>query len=94
MKRGSPAYRSPYADFCPPIGEKSALEPQARWLLDRLRVAMAATLAYAANLIGPPIFGAVASAAGLRVAFAMLAPAAIAIAALGYRLRRKRAGRD
>ena len=55
-----------------------------------LGIAMAATLAYAANLIGPPIFGAVASASSLRVAFAMLAPASIAIAALGYRQRRKR----
>jgi MFS family permease len=54
-----------------------------------LGIAMAATLAYAANLIGPPIFGAVASASSLRVAFAMLAPASIAIAALGYRQRRK-----
>jgi MFS family permease len=54
-----------------------------------LGIAMAATLAYGANLIGPPIFGAVASASSLRVAFAMLAPASIAIAALGYRQRWK-----
>ena len=53
-------------------------------------IAMAATLAYAANLIGPPVFGGVASVSSLRFAFAMLMLAAVAIAALGYRLRRKR----
>jgi MFS family permease len=56
-------------------------------------IAMAATLAYAANLIGPPVFGGVASVSSLRVAFAMLMLAAVAIAALGYRLRQKRATR-
>ena len=56
-----------------------------------LGIAMAATLAYAANLIGPPVFGAVASVSSLRVAFAMLMLAAAAIAALGYGLRQKRA---
>ena len=45
-------------------------------------------------MIGPPIFGAVASVSGLRVAFAMLAPASLAIIALGYRQRRKPAGTD
>ncbi len=40
-----------------------------------LGVAMAATLAYASNLVGPPIFGAVASVSSLRVSFAMLLPA-------------------
>jgi len=55
-----------------------------------LGIAMAATLAYAANLIGPPVFGGVASVSSLRFAFAMLMLAAVAIAALGYRLRRKR----
>ena len=54
---------------------------------------MAATLAYAANLIGPPVFGVVASVSSLRVAFAMLMLAALAIATLGYRLRLKRANR-
>ncbi len=49
-----------------------------------LGIAMAATLAYASNLIGPPIFGAVASVSSLRAAFAMLLPAALAILALAY----------
>ena len=47
-----------------------------------LGIAMAATLAYASNLIGPPIIGAVASVSSLRAAFAMLLPASLAILAL------------
>jgi len=43
---------------------------------------MAATLAYASNLVGPPIFGAVASVSSLRVSFAMLLPASLAILVL------------
>lgn len=53
-----------------------------------LGIAMAATLAYASNLIGPPIFGAVASVSSLRAAFAMLLPASLAILALTNRQRR------
>jgi MFS family permease len=45
-------------------------------------IATAATLAYASNLVGPPIFGAVASVSSLRVSFAMLLPAALAILVL------------
>ncbi|HVP99753.1 MAG TPA: MFS transporter, partial [Roseiarcus sp.] len=47
-----------------------------------LGIAMSATMAYAALLIGPPIIGAVATASSLRVAFAMLLAAAAAIGAL------------
>jgi len=47
-----------------------------------LGIAMSATMAYAALLIGPPIVGAVATATSLRVAFAMLLAAAAAIGAL------------
>jgi MFS family permease len=54
-----------------------------------LGIAMAATLAYASNLVGPPIFGAVASVSSLRAAFAMLLPAALAILALAYGQRRR-----
>jgi predicted MFS family arabinose efflux permease len=54
-----------------------------------LGIAMAATLAYASNLIGPPIFGAVASMFSLRVAFAMLLPASLAILALANGQRRR-----
>ena len=54
-----------------------------------LGVAMAATLAYASNLIGPPVFGAVATASSLRAAFAMLLPVSLAILALAYGQRRK-----
>jgi fucose permease len=54
-------------------------------------IAMAATLAYASNLIGPPIIGAVASVSSLRAAFAMLLPASLAIFALAYAQRRRRA---
>ncbi len=54
-----------------------------------LGVAMAATLAYASGLIGPPIFGAVASVSSLRAAFAMLLPVSLAILALAYGQRRR-----
>jgi hypothetical protein len=39
-------------------------------------------MAYAAGLIGPPLFGAVASISSLRAAFAMVITAALAIAVL------------
>ena len=45
-------------------------------------VAMSASMAYAAGLIGPPLFGAVASISSLRAAFAMVIAAALAIALL------------
>ncbi len=51
-------------------------------------VAMTATVAYASYLMGPPLFGFVASAASLRAAFAMLIVAALAIAALAFRQER------
>jgi len=54
-----------------------------------LGIAMAATLAYASNLIGPPIFGAVASVSSLRAAFAMLLPVSLAILALACVQRRR-----
>lgn len=54
-----------------------------------LGIAMAATLAYASNLIGPPIFGAVASVSSLRASFAMLLPVAVAILALASGQRRR-----
>ncbi len=54
-----------------------------------LGVAMAATLAYASNLIGPPILGAIASASSLRAAFAMLLPVSLAILALANGQRRR-----
>ena len=54
-----------------------------------LGVAMAATLAYASFLIGPPIIGAVASASSLRAAFAMLLPVSLAILALANGQRRR-----
>ena len=44
--------------------------------------ARAAPTAYAAGLIGPPLFGAVASISSLRAAFAMVIAAALAIAVL------------
>ena len=53
-------------------------------------VAMAATLAYASNLIGPPILGAVASVSSFRVSFAMLLPVTVAILALANGQRRRR----
>ena len=52
-------------------------------------IAMAATLAYGSNLIGPPIFGAVASVSSLRAAFAMLLPVSLAILALACVQRRR-----
>jgi MFS family permease len=52
-------------------------------------IATAATLAYASNLIGPPIFGAVASVSSLREAFAMLLPVSLAILALANGQRRR-----
>jgi MFS family permease len=47
-----------------------------------LGIATAATIAYASLLVGPPLFGAIATVASLRVAFAMLLLAAAGIAAL------------
>jgi hypothetical protein len=47
-----------------------------------LGVATAATMAYASLLVGPPLFGAVATVSSLRVAFAILLLAAVGIAAL------------
>jgi len=73
------------ANMVPSVFSASAAAARA----PSLGVAMAATLAYASNLIGPPIFGAVASASSLRAAFAMLLPVALAILALAYRLRRR-----
>ena len=50
-------------------------------------VAMTASLAYAAYLMGPPLIGAVASVASLRVAFGLLLVAGAAIIALTIRQR-------
>jgi MFS family permease len=47
-----------------------------------LGVATAATMAYASLLVGPPLFGAIATISSLRLAFAMLLLAAVGIAAL------------
>ena len=47
-----------------------------------LGVATAATMAYASLLVGPPLFGAIATVSSLRLAFAMLLLAAVGIAAL------------
>ena len=47
-----------------------------------LGVATSATMAYASLLVGPPLFGAVATVSSLRVAFAILLLAAAGIAAL------------
>lgn len=47
-----------------------------------LGIAMAASLSYTALLLGPPIFGAVASVSSLRAAYAMLMLAAAVIAGL------------
>jgi len=47
-----------------------------------LGVAMAATAGYAGFLIGPPLIGTVASIAGLRTSFALLAAATLAIVPL------------
>jgi MFS family permease len=47
-----------------------------------LGIAMSATMAYASLLIGPPLFGAIATVWSLRLAFAILLLAAAGIAAL------------
>jgi MFS family permease len=47
-----------------------------------LGIATSATMAYASLLIGPPLFGAIATVSSLRVAFAILLLAAAGIAAL------------
>lgn len=47
-----------------------------------LGIAMSATMAYAALLVGPPLFGAIATVSSLRFAFAILLLAAAGIAAL------------
>ncbi len=47
-----------------------------------LGIAMSATMAYTSFLIGPPIFGAIATVSSLRLAFAILLLAAAGIAAL------------
>ena len=47
-----------------------------------LGVATSATMAYASLLVGPPLFGAIATISSLRVAFAILLLAAAGIAAL------------
>jgi MFS family permease len=47
-----------------------------------LGVATAATMAYASLLVGPPLFGAIATVSSLRLAFAILLLAAAGIAAL------------
>ncbi|MGD1016102.1 MAG: MFS transporter [Roseiarcus sp.] len=53
-----------------------------------LGIAMTATVGYAGFLIGPPLIGSVASFAGLRVSFALLVAAALAIAPLAAASRR------
>ncbi len=52
-----------------------------------LGIAMSATMAYASLLIGPPLFGAIATVSSLRLAFAILLLAAAAIAALTFTQR-------
>ena len=47
-----------------------------------LGIAMSATMAYTPLLLGPPVFGAVATVSSLRAAFGMLLVSAVAIAAL------------
>jgi MFS family permease len=47
-------------------------------------IAMSATMAYASLLIGPPLFGAIATVSSLRLAFAILLLAAAGIAALAF----------
>jgi MFS family permease len=47
-----------------------------------LGIAMSATMAYAALLIGPPLFGGIATVSSLRLAFAILLLAAAGIATL------------
>ena len=53
-----------------------------------LGIAMAATVGYAGLLIGPPLIGSVASFAGLRVSFALLVAAALAIVPFAAASRR------
>jgi fucose permease len=48
-------------------------------------VAMSASMAYAAGLVSPPLFGAVASISSLRAAFGMVIVAALVIVALAQR---------
>ena len=52
-----------------------------------LGIAMSATMAYASLLIGPPVFGAIATVSSLRLAFAILLLAAAGIAALTWTQR-------
>jgi MFS family permease len=47
-----------------------------------LGIATSATMAYASLLLGPPLFGAIATVSSLRIAFAILLLAAAGIAAL------------
>jgi len=53
-----------------------------------LGIAMTATVGYAGFLIGPPLIGAVASFAGLRVSFALLVASTLAIVPLAAASRR------
>jgi MFS family permease len=55
-----------------------------------LGIAMAATVGYAGLLIGPPFIGSVAAFAGLRVSFALLVAAMIAIVPFAAASRPKR----
>ncbi len=55
-------------------------------------IAMAATAGYAGFLAGPPVIGAVADAAGLRLGIALLAAAAAGIAVLAAALRTRSGG--
>jgi hypothetical protein len=52
-----------------------------------LGIAMSATMAYTALLIGPPFFGAIATVSSLRLAYAVLLLAAAGIAALTFTQR-------
>ena len=52
-----------------------------------LGIAMSATMAYAALLVGPPLFGAIATVSSLRLAFAILLLAAAGIATLAFTQR-------
>src|SRR6202044_3951595 len=52
-----------------------------------LGVATSATMAYTSLLIGPPLFGAIATVSSLRLAFAILLAAAAGIAALTFAQR-------
>jgi len=57
-------------------------------------IAMSATMAYAALLIGPPIIGAIATASSLRVAFATLLVAAAAVGTLTLTVGRRNRSPD